>query len=105
MTRGWQEGSGLQALDFAREMAALGVPRIMVTDIGRDGAMQGPNVDFLRSFVEALDVPVVASGGVTSIDDLVQLAVAGCEGAIVGKALYEGVISLREALAATSQPA
>lgn len=102
MTGGWLDSSGRQALDFAREMAALGVPRLMVTDIGRDGAMSGPNVDFLREFVAALDVPVVASGGVTHVDHLRQVADVGCEGAIIGRALYEGVLDLREALEAVA---
>lgn len=100
MTQGWIEGSGRKALDFAREMVGVGVPRLMVTDIGRDGAMSGPNVEFLREFVTALPVPIVASGGVTSVDHLRELAAAGCEGAIVGRALYEGALSLPEAIAA-----
>ncbi len=101
MTRGWLDSSGRKALDFAREMIILGVPRLMVTDIGRDGAMTGPNLDLYRDFVDELSVPVIASGGVASIDDLVRLAETGCEGAIVGKALYEGAFDLAEAIAAT----
>lgn len=100
MTDGWIEGSGMSALELARHMVELGVPRLMVTDIGQDGLMSGPNVPFLRKFVEALAVPIVASGGVTSIDHLVALAAAGCEGAIIGKALYEGVLDLPSAIAA-----
>lgn len=102
MTRGWLDSSGRSALDFAHEMVDLGVPRVMVTDIGRDGAMGGPNVEFLAEFVAALPVPVVASGGVTSIDHLRELAAAGCEGAIIGTALYEGVLDLRDALKAVA---
>jgi phosphoribosylformimino-5-aminoimidazole carboxamide ribotide isomerase len=100
MTQGWLEGSGRDALDFAREMVDRGVPRVMVTDIGRDGAMGGPNVEFLAEFVAALPIPVVASGGVTAVEHIRQLAAAGCEGAIIGRALYEGVITLPEAIAA-----
>jgi phosphoribosylformimino-5-aminoimidazole carboxamide ribotide isomerase len=100
MTDGWTENSGVSALDLARSMVDLGVPRIMVTDIGQDGMMAGPNVPFLQTFVEALRVPVVASGGVTTLDHLRRLADAGCEGAIVGKALYEGAFDLSVAIAA-----
>ena len=97
-TDGWREGSGRDALALAGEMATLGVGRVMVTDIGRDGALGGPNVEFLAGFVAALSIPVVASGGVSSLDDLRALAGAGCEGAIIGTALYEGRLDLREAL-------
>ncbi len=103
MTDGWIEGSGVPALVLARRMVALGVPRLMVTDIGQDGLMAGPNVPFLRQFVEELPVPIVASGGVTSIEHLLALAAAGCEGAIIGKALYEGVLDLPSAIAALSE--
>lgn len=105
MTDGWLQGSGVQAIDLARSMADLGVTRVMVTDIAQDGMMAGPNIPFLRSFVEALAVPVVASGGVTNIEHLVQLASVGCEGAIVGKALYEGAIDLPTAIAALARAA
>ena len=100
MTDGWIEGSRVRAIDLARSMVDLGVTRVMVTDIGRDGMMEGPNIPYLQEFVEALAIPVVASGGVTSVEHLVQLAAIGCEGAIVGKALYEGAIDLRVAVAA-----
>ena len=102
LTDGWLEGSGADALELAQAMVARGVPRIMVTDIGRDGALAGPNVDLTAKFVEALPVPVVASGGVTTAADLRALAEAGCEGAIVGRALYEGQLSLPDALAAVA---
>jgi len=102
LTDGWLEGSGADALELAQAMVARGVPRIMVTDIGRDGALAGPNIDLTTKFVEALPVPVVASGGVTTTADLRALAEAGCEGAIVGRALYEGQLSLPDALAAVA---
>lgn len=102
LTEGWREGSGADALALAREMAARGAPRIMVTDVGRDGALEGPNVALAATFAAALDVPVVASGGVTTADDLRALAETGCEGAIVGKALYEGRFTLAEALEAVA---
>jgi phosphoribosylformimino-5-aminoimidazole carboxamide ribotide isomerase len=100
MTDGWLQGSGVQVLDLARRMVELGVPRLMCTDIARDGMMGGPNVEALAALVRELPVPVVASGGVTEIAHLLALRDAGCEGAIVGKALYEGAIDLHEALAA-----
>lgn len=99
MTEGWREGSGVSALDLAKRMVELGATRIMVTDIGRDGMLDGPNVEKLRSFVDALTVPVIASGGVSAVWDLKALASVGCEGAVVGKALYEGVFTLRSAIA------
>lgn len=99
MTDGWQRGGGVRALDFARDMVELGVPRLMYTDISRDGALGGPNVDAMAEMVRIAGVPVVASGGVSEIAHLRLLADAGCEGAIVGTALYEGRFDLREAVA------
>ena len=101
-TDGWRAGADADPLALARELAALGVPRVMVTDIARDGALAGPNVALAAEFAAALPVPVVASGGVTAADDLRALADAGCEGAIVGKALYERRFTLAEALAAVA---
>ena len=102
LTEGWREGSGTDGLALAREMVERGALRIMVTDIGRDGALEGPNVALAAEFAAALPVPVVASGGVTTTDDLRVLAEAGCEGAIVGKALYERRFTLAEALEAVA---
>ena len=102
LTEGWRDGSGADALTLAREMVERGAPRIMVTDISRDGALEGPNTDLAAAFAAALPVPVVASGGVTTTDDLRALAETGCEGAIVGKALYEGRFTLTEALEAVA---
>ena len=100
LTEGWREGSGTDALALAQEMVERGAPRIMVTDISRDGALEGPNAELAAAFAAALPVPVVASGGVTTTDDLRALAKTGCEGAIVGKALYERRFTLAEALEA-----
>lgn len=103
-TDGWLEGAGAGAdpLALARELAERGVPRVMVTDIARDGALTGPNVALAEAFAAALPVPVVASGGVAETAHLRALAGAGCEGAIVGKALYERRFTLAEALAAVA---
>ena len=98
--RGWTKDGG----DLFEVLARLddeGCARYVVTDIGRDGTMTGPNLDLLRSVTDATDRPVIASGGVSSLDDLRALTtVPGVEGAIVGKALYAGAFTLEEALAA-----
>lgn len=101
-TDGWRARADADPLALAHELAALGVPRVMVTDIARDGALAGPNLALAAQFAAALPVPVVASGGVTATHDLRALADAGCEGAIVGKALYERRFTLEEALAAVA---
>jgi len=98
MTDGWERDSGLDALGFAGAMVELGVPRLLFTDISRDGAMEGPNVGAYAQLVAAVSVPVVAAGGVTSIEHLRALAAAGCEGAVVGRALYEGALDLKAAV-------
>jgi len=98
---GWQQGTGENVIDACKRFAVAGVVRLLVTDIGRDGVLLGPNVDLYREIVEAAQVPVLASGGVSSVDDLKALAaVQGVEGAIVGKALYTGAVELGMALKA-----
>ena len=99
---GWEQSTGVGALALAKTMAEYGVTRVMVTDISRDGALQGPNVEGMRRFVQELPIPVVASGGVTELRNLVDLAEAGCEGVIVGTALYERRFALPEALEAVA---
>ena len=103
VTDGWLKGTGQGALELAKRMVEAGVPRIMFTDIGRDGALTEPNFETLETFVRELTVPVVASGGVARAEHLVRLAEIGCEGAIVGKALYEGAFDLPAALAAVAE--
>ncbi len=103
VTDGWLKGTGRTPLEVASEMVALGVRRIMFTDIRRDGALTEPNFASLAEFVNELPVPVVASGGVSRSEHLVRLAEIGCEGAIVGKALYEGAIDLPAAISAVAQ--
>jgi len=98
---GWQKTTGENVVDACRRFASAGVPRLLVTDIGRDGVLSGPNVALYREIVDAAQVPVLASGGVSSVDDLKALAaVPGVEGAIVGKALYTGDVDLGVALKA-----
>lgn len=99
-TDGWRVATGRTVLDVAREMVEAGVPRLMFTDIGRDSTLTEPNFEALAQLVAAVRVPVIASGGVSKVEHLARLAQIGCEGAIVGKALYEGTIDLPAALAA-----
>ena len=96
---GWTQGTGEDVIDAVRRLAAAGVQRLLVTDIGTDGMLSGPNVDLLAEIAGATDAAVIASGGVSTIDDLRRLAsVNGIEGAIVGQALYSGAIELPQAL-------
>ncbi len=100
---GWQQGTGEDVADAVRRLTAAGVARLLVTDIAQDGMLAGPNVELLREVAAASGVPVIASGGVSSIDDLRALAdVPGIEGAIAGKALYEGSFDLGDALKAVA---
>jgi len=97
--RGWTKEGG-ELFEVLARLDQDGCARYVVTDVGRDGTMTGPNLDLLRSVTAATDRPVVASGGVSSLDDLRAIAtVPGVEGAIVGKALYAGAFTLQEALA------
>lgn len=101
-TRGWAEETGETASDLARRFEDVGVAAIIYTDIERDGAMQGPNVAATAALARAVSIPVIASGGVSSLGDLMALRDCGAPvaGAISGRALYEGAIDLRAALTA-----
>ncbi len=83
---------------LASELCALGVQRFIYTDIARDGALKGPNIEELKEIQRMVSCSLIASGGVSSIDDLLSLARLGIEGAIVGKALYTGDIDLAAAI-------
>jgi len=103
-TAGWTEATGQDLLSHVRRLDAVGVAALIVTEIGRDGTMEGPAVDQLGEVLAATDRPVIASGGVGRLEDLDALAgleVAGraLAGAVVGRALYEGRFTLAEALA------
>lgn len=105
-TRGWLETSEVLAIDLARLMAGFGAAAIIYTDIHRDGTLSGPNMPALREMAEAVEVPVIASGGVSSVTDLLSLQALesqGVTGVIVGRALYTGDISLKEAIQAVGQ--
>ncbi|NJP08110.1 MAG: 1-(5-phosphoribosyl)-5-[(5-phosphoribosylamino)methylideneamino]imidazole-4-carboxamide isomerase [Leptolyngbyaceae cyanobacterium RU_5_1] len=102
-TRGWLETSEVQATKLAQQMAKSGATAIIYTDIYRDGTLQGPNLESLRELAGAVEIPVIASGGVSSLTDLLSLLALeplGVTGAIVGRALYTGEVSLKEALRA-----
>jgi phosphoribosylformimino-5-aminoimidazole carboxamide ribotide isomerase len=100
-TRGWAEETEVDATDLARRFEDAGVAAIIYTDIDRDGAMGGPNVAATADLARATAIPVIASGGVSSLTDLIALRDTGViAGAISGRALYDGALDLREALAA-----
>ena len=96
--KGWTEKSTVEAFDFCKKMNDIGVKTLICTDISRDGAMQGTNVALYRSLSEALGMEIIASGGVSSMEDVRALAEMDIHGAIIGKAYYTGAISLREAI-------
>jgi phosphoribosylformimino-5-aminoimidazole carboxamide ribotide isomerase len=98
--RGWLETSPRQVPEFCQKLKRLGVLRVLFTDIDRDGMLDGPNVDATRSLAALLKV--IASGGVSTTDDLQQLAEAGAEAVVIGKALYDGRLSLKDAIAAAA---
>ncbi|MEL6492392.1 MAG: 1-(5-phosphoribosyl)-5-[(5-phosphoribosylamino)methylideneamino]imidazole-4-carboxamide isomerase [Cyanobacteria bacterium J06621_3] len=102
-TKGWLETSEVMAIDLARRMGEQGAAAIVYTDIKRDGTMKGPNLEALRELATAIDTPVIASGGVSSVSDLMSLlglVPAGVSGVIVGKALYTGDVKLKDAIRA-----
>ena len=99
-TEGWLNVSHKPAIEFAREMQNLGVLTIVYTDIKSDGMLKGPNMEATRAIVEEVEVGVIASGGITSVEDLKTLKSIGASGAIIGRALYTGDLDLQSALAA-----
>jgi len=100
-TKGWAEETDVLATDLARSFEDAGVAAIIYTDINRDGAMQGPNIEETAALANAVSIPVIASGGVSSIDDLRALKTCGAplNRVISGRALYDGAIDLKKALA------
>ena len=102
-TQGWLQGSSVKATDLAARFEGSGVAALITTDISTDGTLAGPNISFLRAMAEASTIPVIASGGVGDLSDLLSLLSLeplGVEGVIVGRALYDGRIELAEALQA-----
>ena len=100
-TKGWAEETNVNATDLAKSFEDAGVAAIIYTDINRDGAMKGPNVEETAALGNAVSIPIIASGGVSSLADLQALKTCGAplNGAISGRALYDGAIDLKEALA------
>lgn len=102
-TRGWLETSTLPATEVARRFEGSGVAALITTDIATDGTLAGPNLAFLRTMAQASSLPVIASGGVASLSDLLSLltlAPLGLAGVVIGRALYDGTVDLAEALQA-----
>ncbi|MGB0840192.1 MAG: 1-(5-phosphoribosyl)-5-[(5-phosphoribosylamino)methylideneamino]imidazole-4-carboxamide isomerase [Chitinophagales bacterium] len=95
-TLGWLETSELDVVDFIQNYEQAGVSYVVCTDISKDGMLQGTANDLYAEITQKTDVKLIASGGVSSLDDLVQLKALGCEGAIVGKAFYEGRITISD---------
>ena len=95
---GWTRESTVTAPDFAHACADSGVSRLLVTSATRDGSLGGPDLELLGSVIEASGLPVLAAGGIAALDDLARLAGIGCEGAVLGSALWSGQISLADAL-------
>jgi phosphoribosylformimino-5-aminoimidazole carboxamide ribotide isomerase len=94
---GWLEDSGINIFQFIKDMLAIGVQNIFCTDISKDGMMQGPSADLYRKIIEQFPLlNLIASGGVSVMEDVLLLKEIGCKGAIVGKAIYEQTISLSE---------
>lgn len=98
--KGWLESSNLSLWDFSRRMQDLGVKTLICTDISRDGEMRGANLELYGRLTNELDMEIIASGGVTTLDEIKKLKECGAAGAIIGKAYYEGLISLEDAIAA-----
>lgn len=94
---GWLEDGGVNVFAFIGKMIGLGAINIFCTDISKDGAMKGPSIDLYKRIIEEHpEINLIASGGVTTIDDVVKLKEIGCAGSIIGKAIYEGTIKLEQ---------
>lgn len=104
--QGWAEVTGVTATELAKKFEGFGVSAIVYTDISRDGMLQGPNIEATRALAESINIPVIASGGLSSLRDIENLMAvesAGISGAITGKAIYSGAIDLAEAIALTKR--
>ena len=102
--QGWAEVTDVRAVDLARRFEGDGVAAIIYTDIARDGMLQGPNLEAIRQLAEAISIPVIASGGVSSlrdIENLIAIEGSGVSGVITGKAIYTGALDLRAAIELT----
>jgi phosphoribosylformimino-5-aminoimidazole carboxamide ribotide isomerase len=99
-THGWLEDSEQTVLEFAARADELPLAAIIYTDIAKDGMLTGPNIERTKALAKAVRTPVIASGGVKEVDDIRRLNPIGVAGVIVGRSLYEGTLTLREAIAA-----
>ncbi|TEU04184.1 MAG: 1-(5-phosphoribosyl)-5-[(5-phosphoribosylamino)methylideneamino]imidazole-4-carboxamide isomerase [Dehalococcoidia bacterium] len=97
-THGWQERTEVTAIELVQQMASLGVERLIYTDIARDGTLTEPNFDAVEELVAKTSLPIIAAGGIASLEHLKKLFRIGVEGAIVGRAIYTGDIDLKQAL-------
>lgn len=95
-THGWLETSKLDVIDFIQEYKAKGIDYVICTDIAKDGMLQGTSNELYTEILAKADVKLIASGGISCIDDLIKVKELGCEGAILGKAIYEGRIQLKD---------
>ena len=95
-THGWLETSELDVIDFIQEYKAKGIDYVICTDIAKDGMLQGTSNELYTEILAKADVKLIASGGISCIDDLIKVKELGCEGAILGKAIYEGRIQLKD---------
>jgi phosphoribosylformimino-5-aminoimidazole carboxamide ribotide isomerase len=99
--KGWVEVTETSAMELAKSLQGFGVAAIIYTDIARDGMLTGPNVEATKALAEAIDIPVIASGGISKLSDIEALMSSGVEGAITGKAIYSGSLDLTEAIKRT----
>lgn len=95
-TDGWIESSELELIDYIQGYEKEGVQYVICTDIAKDGMLQGPSIDLYKEVIRSTKVNLIASGGISNLQDLIELKNIGCEGAILGKAIYEGRVSLKE---------
>lgn len=95
-TDGWLENSELDFIEFIQNYEREGVQYVICTDISKDGMLQGPSIDLYKVVMEVSKVKLIASGGIANLQDLIDLKEIGCEGAILGKAIYEGKVTLKE---------
>jgi phosphoribosylformimino-5-aminoimidazole carboxamide ribotide isomerase len=102
---GWLEDGGINIFDFVGRLISLGVTSIFCTDISKDGMMEGPSISLYKKIIEQHpEINLIASGGVSNLEDVKQLAEIGCSGAIIGKAIYENLISLQDLVTLNSKP-
>jgi len=95
-TEGWLENTETDIIDFVKSYVLKGIRYSVCTDIEKDGMLLGPSVSLYKDILEAVSINLIASGGVTTEEDILELRGLGCEGAIIGKALYEGLLNLKQ---------